>query len=248
MLLRFLLLLSCFVLFSSSLIGREHERWDSLAALVAREGVSPSTLLIFDLDETLIRYPGDLGSTAWFEEEWERASSQSAPAMAYFHQLAAFLAEHLPVVPVEAELPERIQQLQEEGITLMGITSRELFHPALADWPRKTIEQVEAAGFDLSRTAPLLATEEEGIPLYQSGILFCGKKGKGEVLRQFLEKIGKEATCDIWLIDDRESELEAVLPLLPDIRLVWYGGREVREESYSRFHADQELLSLIGDP
>ncbi|MGE3954488.1 MAG: DUF2608 domain-containing protein [Parachlamydiales bacterium] len=193
--------------------------------------VTPETLVVIDLDDTLIRYPSHLGSTAWFEAEWGRGD---------FHHLSGLLAQRLPVVPVEKEAPHLLVGLQESGIAVMGLTRRALHHPGCPNWPEKTAEQVTSIGITFNPPTC------DGLT---GGILITDGGKKGEALLHYLAALA-EPPRHILFVDDRRGEAEEVeIALAPHypITSVWYRYQELCGPRYDAEAADKELALLLRE-
>lgn len=210
------------LLFLPLTVWGEIQEIDSITEVI--EYAYDNSLLLFDIDDTLICYPSHLGSTPWFAETCIKA--REAGRLQQFHEMAAFLADHVDVVPVEPKTASVISQLQKRKVECMAITSRAAIHPAHPNWMEKTKEQLASIGVTFDRE-----------------ILFTDWK-KGEVLVEYLE--GRKHPGKIVLVDDRRSELERVEAALKPLEIpflgLWYPRRSY--VPYDALCADQELLEL----
>ncbi len=198
------------------------------------ERVADGTLVVLDIDDTLICYGDHLGSESWFVECFARTSGG-----AEFHRLAGLLAHHLPVQPVEEELPRWIAHLQERGVMVVGLTRREPTHPAVEDWMGKTGEQLLSAGFDLTLTAPDVDHSH-----YAHGVIFGGRDGKAQAFGDLLDQLCPER---VMVIDDRYSDLAQLVEVAENCGIecepIWYIARLIRP--YDSEVAAQELEALL---
>jgi Protein of unknown function (DUF2608) len=164
------------------------------------EEVSSDTLVVLDLDDTLICYPFDLGSTPWFEEAYQCWHPDE------FHEMAGLLARKLPVAPVELELPHVLNNLKAPVLVLTG---RETTHPAVPNWRERTEEQLFEAGYRLG-------------PVHMGG-----RAGKAAL---FAQLVRDHQPTRVLIVDDRLSDLEALSDeadrLGVECEAWWYRARE----------------------
>jgi Protein of unknown function (DUF2608) len=183
----------------------------------------PDTLVVFDIDNTLIEPRQTLGSDQWLRAEITKqvaAGLQAgdvrsvAEAKSQESVLAAWKKIQLvtEVSAVEPGTPSLIDQRQSEGIVMMGLTARPV---DLAD---RTREQLSRVQIFLDHRAPLrddVKLKHEGDPnlqaLYTRGILFGGNHSKGDLLVRFLES-GRMTfrPKQILFIDDRAENVADV--------------------------------------
>lgn len=171
--------------------------------------VTPQTLIIFDIDNTIMRPTQQLGSDQWFNHR--RAVHQNAGASKY-EALEAALSEWMAVQSItrmqlcEEQTQEIIADLQNEGFTVMGLTTRGL------GLSTTTIHQLKKLDVDLIKTAPakhdIFFDNKQGT-LFRHGILFTAGSDKGTALEKFLElaKVKPEA---ILFINDKACNLAPV--------------------------------------
>ena len=165
--------------------------------------------LIVDIDNTLIEPIQTLGSDQWFRHRimWYKQQgyddSTSLVKALDEWQAVQFITK---VKLVEEGTPELIRSLQDEGRSVMGLTSRGL---ALAT---RTVEQLDSVGIDLSRAAfsdsDLFFFNPRAI-LYRKGVLFCAGTHKGEAFYKML-KMSKAKPRAVVFIDDRHKDLVSV--------------------------------------
>ncbi len=170
--------------------------------------VEITDVLFFDVDDTLIRYPSHLGSEPWFCEACQRSD---------FQELATLLFHKLPVVPVEPRVVSLIDEFQQQGIEVVGITARKTSHP------EEVLDQVHSVGISFSPS------------IYREGLLLVGKKTKGECILALFEASGKTPKR-VLLVDDRLSQLEEVEKTLEEEGIpftgYWYRAIEPSRSAY----------------
>lgn len=179
--------------------------------------LTPDALLIVDIDDTLLIPVQMLGCDLWFLSRLKESGSLE-------RTLGEWEAiRHITKMKVVEEGTEEIiQNWQNQGFKLMGLTSQGL---ALAT---RTVLQLQANGIDLSSGAPFpggayYSIQGHGI-LYRHGILFCSGKSKGDSLAHLFEQHGFWPSKIIF-IDDKESPLIEVETFALDKGIAFTGLR-----------------------
>lgn len=156
-----------------------------------KDHLTSDTLVLLDIDDTILVPTQMLGCDEWFSYRWKKHQSQGMPRdVAREKSLAEWEAvRHLTAMElVEPETNAMIENLQKQGVCIMGLTTQGL---SLAT---RTTQQLQQHNIDLTKTAPssedhFLSPEGHGI-LYRHGILFTSGTKKGKALFQLCEKIG----------------------------------------------------------
>lgn len=172
--------------------------------------LTPETLIVLDIDDTLLIPVQMLGCDEWFNF---RINQHQAQGMAFPRALEKSVAEweavrHLTQMEiVEPGIDEIIASLQQNKYCIMGMTSQGL---ALAT---RTSQQLEVNHIDLSLTAPcsedqFFTVHGQGM-LFRKGVLFTAGSPKGEGLFTFLDKIGF-VPRRILFINDKGKYLQDV--------------------------------------
>ena len=118
--------------------------------------VTPDTLVVFDIDNTILEPRQTLGSDQWFEATREKVGHEKAI------ELWSKVQGVTEVQPVEPSTPALIRRLRQRAVGVIALTARP---EALADTTRA---QLKSIGVEM--------------PL----ILFAGETPKGEVLSRHL--------------------------------------------------------------
>lgn len=172
--------------------------------------ITPETLVIFDIDDTLLVPVQTLGTDVWFLSRLEHyKKTKGDPALALDKALADWEAiRHLTDVKiVEEGTAEIIAEMQKNKVAVMGLTTQGL---ALST---RTIVQLNSLQIDLSKTAPssqdhYFINGSKGV-LYRQGILSTSGTAKGEALLKFFSLIGY-CPKSIVFINDKKPHLHDV--------------------------------------
>ncbi len=159
------------------------------------------TMLVLDIDDTLLIPQQMLGSDEWFQTRVKiNRPDGFEKSIAEWEGVRHFSLMKL----VEVDTAEVIRQLQSECHCIMGLTTQGL---ALAT---RTVQQLEDHHIDLSLTAPsekdhFSNVRGHGI-LFRKGILFTSGTHKGEALFKFCEMSGYWPKRIVF-INDKGSHL-----------------------------------------
>lgn len=167
------------------------------------------TLVLLDIDDTLMIPVQSLGSDVWFryrKEELEKGGITSKEALE--KALSEWEAiRHLTKMKlVEPGIDQVVAKMQKEGFLIMGLTTQGL---ALAT---RTVQQLISLGIDLSLTAPSSENHyfqnNHGV-LYRQGILFTSGTHKGKAILKFLREV-ELSPKKIVFINDKQTHLQEV--------------------------------------
>ncbi|MBJ7449602.1 MAG: DUF2608 domain-containing protein [Parachlamydiales bacterium] len=205
------MILSC-----SVFLGAEIRECNDVAEVLTL--ADSETLVIFDIDNTLIEPTQVLGSDQWFNymlqnrqnngQAYESALKEIIPLWMQIQQVTE-------VKTCETSTTFVVEELQRKGIHTIGLTSRSI------PMAYRTIDQLKSVGIEFTKTAPHV--HDFWVPLdqlqvfkaynepayYLKGILFSGCNDKGELLLQFFKLTGYLPSKVIFL-DDKQNHLVAV--------------------------------------
>lgn len=180
-------ILTFLVLLTAAAARAELREITTMADLVP--AVDTSTVLVFDIDNTLVEPVGQLGSDQWYYylvKAYQRDGMTADAAEAKAGETWSKTIATVKVKPVEPIIPDLIRTQQKRGVKVMALTARGPEDAAT------TFAQLKAIGVDLTLTAPSkseLKTPEKG--LFSRGVFFQGDApSKGATLIAFFKKIG----------------------------------------------------------
>lgn len=178
--------------------------------------VTEDTLVLLDIDDTLLLPKQTLGSDVWFCHRWDQLKKSG---LSVEDALEKALAEweairHLTEVKLVEEGSDLVvKELQAKGGVVMCLTTQGL---ALTT---RTIQQLKKLNIDLSESGPskdecyFLNDREklerkEGV-LYRKGILFTAGSKKGKALLGLFSRLGITPK-HVLFINDKLSHLKDV--------------------------------------
>ncbi|MFT4552779.1 MAG: phosphoglycolate phosphatase-like HAD superfamily hydrolase [Chlamydiales bacterium] len=211
--------------------------------------VDESTLVVFDLDNTIMQTKQALGSDQWFSAMLHRGMEEGKDIDAAVHEiLPSYTKVHLvtEVEPVEAGTPGLIRRLQEQNIPVMGLTARS--GPVID----LTFREIHSIGVDMSKSTPIKETFELELRLpafLREGILFVGNNYKGDAMRSLITNLPQKPTKVVF-VDDKLSHVESVERAVKEMGISCvgfrYGGADERVKSLDLQVADVQMRFLDG--
>jgi hypothetical protein len=167
----------------------------------------PGTLIIFDIDNTLLRPSQMLGSDEWFRYYLQKREAEMQDREEAFNEAVELLHgvySATKVQPIDPCTSEVVRLLQDQGSMVMALTSRD---PAVANL---TIRHLSSLGMNMQTTAPSSETFtliDAPHALFSKGILFTRGKSKKNALTCFFKQLGWKPQRIVF-IDDRRTYLE----------------------------------------
>lgn len=227
--------------------------------------ITPSTLVVFDLDNTLHEPAQSLGSDQWYGSLVKANISQGMPESAAIDAAIKnwVKVQHVTQVKnLETATPEIISSLQNQGIRIFGLTARP------TDLADVSLDQLKSINIDLSKTSRL--NPEQHIPAddkvsIKGGVVFVGpKNNKGMVLKKILELEGlNKLPSKIIFVDDKLKHVTNVENALNELQVPYVGFRygaadekvknfdskitDIQFSDFLKILSDKEAQSLIQD-
>lgn len=187
--------------------------------------VDNNTLLIFDLDNTVVAPNQTLGSDQWYEYNVKKYEAQGLDKNAAVDRSLVDwtrVQKITKIKPVEDITPGIILKLQNSGIKTMGLTARP------EDLAEATVRQLSSIGVNLGRNPVTnidILDPSNGNFLFQYGIIFLGPKHtKGEVLVEFM-KLQNLTPKKIVFVDDKAKHVKSVEKELTKLSIPYIGLR-----------------------
>jgi hypothetical protein len=215
---------------------------------VTKHVTDENTLVIFDIDNTILEAK-DLRAT----DKWFSGMTTYAQSKGYnFNEATQIVLlpfgkamEKTTVKAVEEKVSDVIKDLQKKGNTVIALTSRSL------PFVECTPTQLNSLGINLSQ--PPLGNKEITMSLkfpakFMTGILFCANNDKGEALQTLFKELKIKTPSKIVYIDDKEKYLIQVQKFTESIKTQFVGIRySYMDNEVKSFVLDEESKKLIPD-
>jgi len=214
---------------------------------ILREHMGRNTLVLIDIDNTLIRPAQFLGSDMWFRHRLGiHKKNGSNSQVALDKSLAEWTAvQNVTNVQLVEEACQSItKELQNQGHTVICLTTRGL---GLAT---RTIYQLHTVGIDMTPSSPTdkeIFFDNEGGVLFRRGILFTAGSHKGKALQKLLEKTGYTPSSVVF-INDKLSHIKPIEETCREMGIpftgIRYGACDAWMESFDPAIASVQFLHL----
>lgn len=173
----------------------------------ALSGHTRGTIVLLDLDNTVLVPRQMLGSDMWFEH-FVNASTQARLSTSFAREAARALTIEVmdlaKVDLIEPVTPALIRQLKQKGVPVFGLTARSEVYLSM------TNDQLRHLGIDFSQaTLPRDTHWVTGRVQLHDGVIYTGGTNKGEALTAFLDLAGYRPDA-VVMVDDKEYNLKDV--------------------------------------
>jgi len=172
-------------------------------------------LVVFDIDNTLLAMEQGLGSDQWYD--WQKSLATDDPCNQQYvgdrfaAQGAIYFASAMR--PTQADGPEQVKKIQEQGIKVISVTSRGM------DYRLQTFRELRRNGisFSFSSIGPAGGFAEPFVPVadgrlsrYEDGVFLTAGQHKGQMLQSLLSKTETGMPAVVVMADDKQDNLDAV--------------------------------------
>lgn len=212
--------------------------------------IQDDTLLVFDIDNTLIEPVGNLGSDQWFYYLYkiykingldEKLTQQQA-LRAWNHAQSL-----IAVRAAETSIPDLIKSQQKRGLKMLALTARSV------EISQKTSQQLASVNISFSDHSVLDkdleidqgTLQSEHGAFFRNGVMYVGEgNDKGQVLSYFLQQLHLNPKRIVY-VDDKSHHVQAVDRALAALNIPCfcfrYGALDEKVKAY------QQLMSEVTD-
>ena len=164
------------------------------------------TLVVFDIDNTLLRQDSMIGTHQWGDYMKERAVRSGLPeeeAKQYQYKVFGELQNKLKVLPVEPVVLGLLRKLENKKIKHFALTARSSILKNV------TAQQVKTLKHNFSKNFPTQNNLAKIDKHLYEGIIFSGDVPKGELLKTIVENSPNKFD-HIVFVDDKLYNLESI--------------------------------------
>lgn len=198
---------------------------DSLRTIEAYIGSDAKELVLFDIDDTLIRGIKEEATHQWFCKNMEKLlKSGLSPTEAKKVILPTYIAAQrvTRVQLIDEDLPAILNRLRLKNVSIAVITLRG--QKLLID---ATFRQFADVGISFCNESQQWQRSFKFAPLtgdtyYRDGILFCDGNNKAKVLKIFFDTIDYHPTHIVYVDDDRKN-IESIEQLAHELQIRFDG-------------------------
>lgn len=189
---------------------------------VLNEQQEQSSLILFDLDNTLMETAQTLGTDQWFDKQYEQrvqCGETAAQALGNILPLYHEVQRVTSVNIIEESTPNVINELRIQGHMVIGFTARGHVLEEATRQQLKSIGINFAVAFDHKHHIQLL---EESDLFFDRGVVYCGGQNKGFCLPHVLTYLRNEFSQipdSMLFIDDKIKNVQAVVKKAQELNL-----------------------------
>ncbi len=204
-----------------------------------------STLLIFDVDNTIFRAAQMIGTDEWFRDSI-KAAYEKNPKNRFLAKQRVIELWHAiqcitPIVPIEEEKTAATIKTAQDKVTVIALTTRS--HQISAT----TILQLASLGIDFSFSSPKydhLWVPNAREALFVHGVLFTSAYNKGIALEELLKTLDYHPKKIVFL-NDKLDHIEELIHIEKTTGASLVGLRYAKADSFqsqfSRTDAEKEF-------
>ncbi len=209
--------------------------------------ITPGTLVIFDIDNTLAHPTEELSSDEWFCHLVDKKMAQGhdyLTAIYYALPVTYYAQFNVDLEPTENIVPFLTSQLIKYNIPIMALSTRSLF---VAE---RTLEQLE--NIDIQFLVPDFSQDDLVLSMphpcfYKNSILFGGNNDKGQALLCLFDYMNYYPEKIIF-VDDKMKYLISVEKALQSYNIsfigIRYSGCDERVNNFDPEKAESQWRKL----
>lgn len=202
--------------------------------------IEKNTLVLFDIDDTIMDAVIDLSSGGWIEYFWVTAHTHIPEKMEIVEKMMWHATLHIPVAPIDTYIPKLIVKLQNSADVLtLAFTARD---GTLTDDTKENITalQLKTLGIDFSKSN--FPKQFNAHSSFQQGIIFSASEPKGPHLKEVL-KAADHLPAKIVFVDDKFRQVQSVDLAMAEMGIpcdcYWYRRAEQKRKDFD------PILALI---
>lgn len=212
---------------------------------------SPQLIVFLDIDNTLIRSKLNVGTPWFFYGVIDHAVHQGVAKPIARKKLGAIdghLHQYIPVELIDQNVTQYIQQMQNKGVRILGLTSRNMNMQSATD------KQLKSVGIKLQNNAVTYPNIEqwEYAPHFIQSVIYVDKiKSKKIMAASFLNYLQsiQQMPTEMIFADDQLKYVEQLEAVAHEFQINYLGvhfiAEQQREQSFNMCQAVDEFHHLI---
>lgn len=214
--------------------------------------VTADTLVVTDLDNTVIEPVQTLGSDQWGEAMGKKliaAGFEKAHAVEMHVSMFALVQQYTQVKTVESDTARILNDLKSMNIPVLGLTARPVY---IVDRTLDLVKSVNLNLTGLDEVADVVKRDQNPNEIvYKSGVVFVGPmNNKGLVLKSIVDQLKQTNFKRIVFIDDKVHHAVNVDQAFEnsgiEVKSLRYGAADVKVHSYNAPLADFEWSHFLN--
>jgi hypothetical protein len=220
------------------LLKAEIREIDQIAEILTE--VREDSLVLLDIDETLIEMPIMLGGKAWrsYAIDVLAATRPEDEAIKIHDKLTYFIVMHVPYRAIERSANDCFDVFRKRGAAVFGLTARGKnywYDMPSADGEELTILHLKQAGFNFEISSGLIDETVFSHPSFGRGIFFVYPlEDKGELILELFTK-EKIRPSNVIFVDDKIENVHSVSHAFEQLQIPAIGFHYRHIDLYRHF-------------
>ncbi len=222
----------------------EVKSWHEIAKRESlTDRINKKTLVLLDLDNTLLKEKTFIGSPYWFDWQVEQIRNNTeyriADNMKAFLALNEFVLRLSPMQLTETVTPQVIREWQKKGAAIMVVTAR----PSSVSYA--TQRALDENGFDIKGVPGILDFTHPHLVAYHDGVFYLAGSNKATQMQQWFDVSGVKQGrwSHLIMVDDTASNLGD----MKHVDWASFGIRRLDLFHYQKLTQNDYPLSLSGN-
>ncbi len=189
--------------------------------------IDQNTLVLIDIDDTLINTTSMLGNTSWWNYFVSKILNAHLPlekVRPQINEVIQKILQRIPMELVETDSADIIKKLQLQGTLALALTGRSRKSDYIKDADLCTHEHLAQVGIDFTQTAIPKHMKDKVCHFFSYGIIFTDYQDKGPFLKDFIGTMGFYPE-KIVFIDDQLNQIKSVENAMASLRIPTVGFR-----------------------
>lgn len=215
--------------------------------------IDQQTLVLVDIDDTLINTTSMLGNTSWWNYFVSKIKNAHLPLEVVrpdINEVIRKILFNVPMGLIESHIANSIKKLQTQGISVFALTGRSMKADYLNRPDLFTHETLNNLGIDFAITSVPEYHDAKTCPFFSYGIIFTDHQNKGPFLKEFLSSMDF-CPKKVVFIDDNLIQMKSVEDTLALMGIPFVGFRYGRldkiHRSFDPLLVNIQLEALIKD-
>jgi len=212
-----------------------------------------NTLMVFDIDNTLLAMQQGLGADQWYEWQRDLANEDLCSTRNVGNRFAVqgALFYVSAMRPTQVDAARQVKAVQDSDIPVIVVTSRG------PDYRLQTFRELRRNGLSFTHSAigppggyqqPFKPVENGRTSRYEDGVFMTTGQHKGQMLYALLQKTGTGLPKVIVMADDKQKNIDAMIETFGALQIpvhAWrYTGEDENVKNFDpeKTHADWKSI------
>lgn len=214
-----------------------------------RPYIQKESLVLFDIDDTLITNPNSLGGPTW--RSWVKPKLPANSSFVLFDALSLYIAKNIDYIAIEPNTAQLISDLQRDDVAVFAFTARgrtQWYTTDLEGVDQFTHQQLNRACIDFNLSKIPAELQELESTYFYKGIIFAQHIKKGDLLKHLFKDLNYHPSCIVF-IDDKLEQVKSVEAAVKGSGIpfvgFWYKKTEEETKNFDPMIVNIQLENLL---